>query len=411
MCKNRLHLHIHLCNMENLLAKSAALVQRTPENFHRYLFDQVRWNNRLIGIKGARGTGKTTLILQRLKSMQALPTQAAYFSLDDLYFTQNHFSKTVEQFYQEGGKTVFLDEVHKYPGWAMEVKNLHDFYPDLNIVFTGSSIVDLVKEEGDLSRRVLMYELQGLSFREFLDLEGAIKIPVFSLEHLTSRTNDFGAAFPVDFRPLEWFKEYLSRGYYPFFREDREGFHQRLQQLVRTVVEYDMATLKGFDPRNARKLLQLLYILSANVPYNPNLTQLAQKADIHRNSVLNYLLYLEQARLIRLISPEGRGLSLLQKPEKIYLNNPNLAFALAGESTNPGTLRETFFASQVGAVHRLTAPPKGDFKVDERWLFEIGGVNKTHQQIADLPESFVVRDGLEFPVGKSLPLWMFGCLY
>ncbi|MDO8366050.1 MAG: AAA family ATPase, partial [Saprospiraceae bacterium] len=376
-----------------------------------YLFAQVRWDNRLIGIKGARGTGKTTLILQRLKSMQALPTQAAYFSLDDLYFTQNHFSKTVEQFYREGGKAVFLDEVHKYPGWAMEVKNLHDFYPDLNIVFTGSSIIDLAKEEGDLSRRVLMYELQGLSFREFLDLEGEVKIPVLSLEHLTDRTNDFGAAFPFDFRPLEWFKEYLSRGYYPFFREDREGFHQRLQQLVRTVVEYDMATLKGFDPRNARKLLQLLYILSANVPYNPNLTQLAQKADIHRNSVLNYLIYLEQARLIRLISPEGRGLSLLQKPEKIYLNNPNLAFALAGEGNNPGTLRETFFASQVGAVHRLTSPPKGDFKVDERWLFEIGGVNKTHQQIADLPESFVVRDGLEFPVGKSLPLWMFGCLY
>lgn len=397
--------------MENLLAKSAALVQRTLENFHRYLFAQVRWDNRLIGIKGARGTGKTTLILQRLKSMQALPTKAAYFSLDDLFFTQNHFSKTVEQFYREGGKTVFLDEVHKYPGWAMEVKNLHDFYPDLKIVFTGSSIVDLAKEEGDLSRRVLMYELQGLSFREFLDLEGAAKIPVFSLERLTDRSKDFAGAFPIDFRPLEWFKEYLSRGYYPFFREDREGFHQRLQQSVRTVVEYDMATLKGFDPRNARKLLQLLYILSANVPYNPNLTQLAQKADIHRNSVLNYLLYLEQARLIRLISPEGRGLSLLQKPEKIYLNNPNLAFALAGEGNNPGTLRETFFASQVGAVHRLTAPPKGDFKVDERWLFEIGGVNKTHQQIADLPESFVVRDGLEFPVGKSLPLWMFGCLY
>lgn len=397
--------------MENLLAKSAALVQRTPENFHRYLFTQVRWDNRLIGIKGARGTGKTTLILQRLKSMHALPTQAAYFSLDDLYFTQNHFSKTVEQFYREGGKTVFLDEVHKYPGWALEVKNLYDFYPDLNIVFTGSSIVDLAKEEGDLSRRVLMYELQGLSFREFLELEGAVKIPVLSLEQLTSRSSDFTTAFPVDFRPLEWFKAYLSRGYYPFSREDQEGFHQRLQQLVRTVVEYDMATLKGFDPRNGRKLLQLLYILSANVPQTPNLTQLAQKADIHRNSVLNYLLYLEQARLIRLVSPEGRGLSLLQKPEKIYLNNPNLAFALAGEGNNPGTLRETFFASQVGAVHRLAAPPKGDFKVDERWLFEIGGLNKTHQQIADLPDSFVVRDGLEIPVGKTLPLWMFGCLY
>ncbi len=397
--------------MENLLAKSAALVQRTSESFHRYLYGQVRWDNRLIGIKGARGTGKTTLLLQRLKSLNALPSQAAYFSLDDLFFTQNHFSKTVEQFYREGGKIVFLDEVHKYPGWALEIKNLHDFYPDLNIVFTGSSIVDLAKEEGDLSRRVLMHELQGLSFREFLALEGVASIPVFSLEQLTDRSSDLMRTIPVGFRPLERFKEYLSLGYYPFYRDDREGFHQRLQQLVRTIVEYDMSNLKGFDPRNARKLLQLLYILSANVPFCPNLTQLAQKADIHRNSVLNYLLYLEQARLIRLVSPEGRGLSLLQKPEKIYLNNPNLAFALAGEGNNPGTLRETFFASQVGAAHRLTAPPKGDFKVDDRWVFEIGGANKNHQQIADLPESFVIRDGLEFPVGKSLPLWMFGCLY
>lgn len=397
--------------MYNLLAKSEQLVRYTATQYSRYLYTTVRWDNRLIGIKGARGTGKTTLLLQRLKSLQLPATKAAYFSLDDIFFTQNLFADVAEQFYREGGKMLFLDEVHKYPGWAREIKNLYDFFPDLQVVFTGSSIIDLAKEEGDLSRRALMYELQGLSFREYLGLSGIVNIESLSLQDLLHNATAIRDLFPADFRPLAHFRTYLSQGYYPFFKEDPEGFHQRLAQMVRVVVEYDMTSLKGFDPRNARKLLQLLFILSANVPYKPNLTQLAQKADVHRNTILNYLVYLENARLIRLLQASGVGLSLLQKPEKVYLNNTNLAYALSGEPPNTGNLRETFFISQMQSLFTVTAPSQGDFLVDNQYLFEIGGKQKTYDQIAGHPNSYVVRDDLEYPVGKFFPLWVFGCLY
>lgn len=396
--------------MESLLLKSGALAQRVSTRFRRYLYAEIDWGNRLIGIKGARGTGKTTLLLQRLNSLELPVTKAAYFSLDDIYFSQNRFSETVEGFYKQGGQYVFLDEVHKYPGWAREIKNLHDFYPNLQIVFTGSSIIDLAREEADLSRRALMYELHGLSYREYLGLCAIVEAPVISFEMLRHQAQ-LRDLFPSDFRPLEHLKDYLKNGYYPFFRDDPSGYLVRLGQLVRTVVEYDMAELKGYDPRNARKLLQLLYILSNNVPYKPNLTQLAQKADIHRNTVLNYLLYLEQARLIRLLAPEGFGISLLQKPEKIYLNNTNLSFALTLAAPNSGNLRETFFFSQVQCRHAVAAPKRGDFLIDGQFTVEIGGRQKSHAQIADIPDSFVVQDDLEYPVGKALPLWLFGMLY
>ena len=376
-----------------------------------YLIQEIHWNNRLIGIKGARGTGKTTLMLQQLQSLKMPATQAAYFSLDDLYFTQNQLIDTIEQFYREGGKIAFLDEVHKYPGWAREVKNLFDYYPDLQIVFTGSSIIDLAKEEGDLSRRAVMYELHGLSFREYLHISETLSFDPLSLDDLLHNSSEVRDLFPIDFRPLSYFQDYLSHGYYPFFMEDKEGFHRRLEQMIRVVIEYDMAALKGFDPRNARKLLLLLFILSSNVPFKPNLTQLANKAEIHRNTVLNYLIYLENARLIHLLHPPGAGLSLLQRPEKIYLHNTNLAFAMASIAPNKGNIRETFFQNQLQCFHEVKIPGKGDFLIDDRFTFEIGGKQKGHEQIANIPDSFVVRDEMEYPVGKAIPLWLFGCLY
>lgn len=397
--------------MEHILAKSARLVRQTPTAFSRYLLHEIRWDNRLIGIKGARGVGKTTLILQQLKRLALPITKAAYFSLDDIFFTQYSLSGTIERFCLEGGEVVFLDEVHKYPGWAKEIKNLHDFYPDLKIVFTGSSIIDLAREEGDLSRRSLIYELHGLSYREYLSLEGVLQIPQLMLTDLLEKGNDIRGIFPENFKPLQHFKKYLSHGYYPFYKDDPEGFHQRLSQMIRFAIEYDMASIKGFDPRNARKLLQLLFILSTNVPFKPNLSQLAQKADIHRNSVLNYLIHLDNARLIRLLQPPGYGLALLQKPEKIFLNNTNLAYALTPAEPNTGNLRETFFYSQLQVRHHVSGPEQGDFFVDNKYTFEIGGRQKGYEQIAGIPHSIVVRDEMEYPSGKFLPLWLFGFLY
>jgi predicted AAA+ superfamily ATPase len=397
--------------MESLFEKSAFLVRRVQTGFTRYLYQRINWNNRLIAIKGPRGTGKTTLLLQKLHELDKSPAEAAYFSLDDLYFTTNSLAATAEDFYRRGGKHLFLDEVHKYPGWAQHVKNLYDFYPDLQIVFTGSSIIDIAREEADLSRRVRIYELQGLSYREYLAYTGVLQTEPFKLEELLAKNYAWQKRFPADFRPLQHFNDYLTYGYYPFFAEDPEGLPHRLQQLIRFIVEYDMAEMNDFDIRNAKKLLQLLYILSANVPFKPNLSSLSDKSNIHRNSINNYLHFLEQARLIRLLYSSGISISVLQKPEKIYLDNTNLAFALSQQQPDKGNLRETFFLNQVSAYHSVSYPPKGDFMADDNFVFEIGGKTKKSKQVKEVPNSFVVQDDVAFPAAGSLPLWLFGFLY
>ena len=376
----------------------------------RYLFHEINWQLPLIGIKGSRGTGKTTLLLQRLKELALPPDQAVYLTLDDLAFTTHSILDFAVDFYQKGGKHLFLDEVHKYPEWARSIKNLHDSYPDLQIVFTGSSIIDIAREEGDLSRRALMYQLWGLSFREYLDFAGVAQFESVSLSAILSKDRPWRHLFPSSFKPLAHFKDYLKHGYYPFAFQDIEGYLSRLQQLIRVVVEYDMAALQDFDIRNAKKMLQLLYILSENVPFKPNLTALAQKSRIHRNTVGNYLHFLEQAKLIRQLRAPGISVSLLQKPEKLYLDNTNLSYALSLDEPDIGNIRETFFASQVSQGHQLHYPKKGDFLVNGKYLFEVGGKGKTHQQIAHEDHAYLVVDDQDFPVNR-LPLWIFGFLY
>ncbi len=396
--------------MNTLLEKSDRLVNIVDTSFKRYLHNEINWNNRLIGIKGARGTGKTTLILQRLYEIGKSSSEAVYLALDDLYFSTHSFMDTADIFYKKGGKYLFLDEVHKFPGWSQAIKNLYDFYPDLHIVFTGSSIIDIAKEEADLSRRVLMHELFGLSYREFLEFKNGIKLPVISLQEILGATNIRKMLTP-EIKPLKHFEEYLSSGYYPFFKDDPQGYHQRLQQLIRIIVEYDMAELRDFDIRNAKKMLQLLSILAENVPFKPNLSKLAEKSNIHRNSINSYLNYLEQARLINLLYPSGISTTILQKPEKVYLNNSNLASAISINQPDKGNLRETFFLSQLKVSHTLQYPPKGYFMVDGSHTFEIGGKNKNRQQIKEFDSGFIVKDDLEFPAGDALPLWLFGFLY
>lgn len=397
--------------MEAILQKSESLVNQVNLDFKRYLFDQIKWNNRLIGIKGSRGTGKTTLLLQYLKGLNLKPKEAAYFTLDDLYFTANSLVETAEQFYRGGGKFLFLDEVHKYEGWSRHIKNLYDFYPDLKIVFTGSSIIDIAREEADLSRRALMYHLQGLSYREYLSFLKVLSVPAFTLEELLDPDRHWRKAFPSNFRPMEHFNNYLRHGYYPFFAEDPESLSDRLQQLIRIIVEYDMAELHDFDIRNARKMLQLFYILATNVPYKPNITELAQKSSVHRNTITNYLSFLEQAQLIRQLYHTGISIATLQKPEKIYLDNTNLAYALSNIQPNEGNLRETFFANQVAAKYKLNYTNTGDFIVNGKWTFEIGGKNKSRKQIKDLQNAYRVIADIEFPATDALPLWLFGFLY
>jgi uncharacterized protein len=397
--------------MDTLLEQSSYYLKDVNTNFKRFLYDRIKWKNRLIGIKGARGTGKTTLCLQWLKEQNLPANQAAYFSLDDLYFTQHTLKETVTDFYKKGGKILVLDEVHKYPNWSIEIKNVYDLYKDLKIIFTGSSIIDISKQQGDLSRRALIYELPGMSYREFLLLKYQIQLPVWHLPDLMQNAPMISTHLPKGFRPLEHFQEFLSTGYYPFMMEDPESVHQKINQLIRTIVESDMAELKDFDIRNAKKMLQLVYVLAQQVPFKPNLVALAEKTAIHRNTLNNYLHFLEQAKIISLMHPAGRSTSILQKPEKIYLNNTNLLFALAENKVEKGNLRETFFHSQVSAVHTIELPRKGDFLVDNEFTFEVGGKEKSEKQIAGIKNARVVKDEKDYAAGNSIPLWMFGCLY
>lgn len=397
--------------MEDLLLNSENLLNGVTLTFRRYLYFQINWKNRLIGIKGSRGTGKTTMLLQWLKELDIPIRQKAYFSLDDIFFTGNSLFEIAKSFYQQGGKVLVLDEVHKYPTWSQEIKNLYDRFQDIKVVFTGSSIIDISKQEGDLSRRALMYELKGLSYREFLEFQYDLKYPKLSLEEILTFDDTVRKNFPQDFKPLANFQEYLKFGYYPYQAEDRLGYFQRLRQQTRLIVEYDMAELKGFDIRHAKKMLQLLFVVAQQVPFKPNINSLAEKTGIHRNSINNYLYFLQEARLLTLLHPAGSSVAILQKPGKIFLENTNLLFSLSEEAPSIGTVREIFFSNQVGSVHKTSYPKSGDFLVDGKFTFEIGGKSKEFKQVSHIENSWVVKDEIEYPVGKSLPLWLFGFLY
>jgi predicted AAA+ superfamily ATPase len=395
--------------MEEILQQSAALLHNKQPGFHRFLHEKISWNDRLIGIKGARGTGKTTLLLQWLKTKDYQSGAAAYFSLDDIYFSSHSLKETLVAFHARGGKTVVLDEVHKYPEWAREIKNAYDFFPGLQVVFTGSSILDLSRQEADLSRRAVMYELPGLSYREFLAFQKGIHLPPVSLEQIL--TNQLMSFFPSEFRPLAHFAEYLQFGYYPFLLENKATSPLRLKQMVRTVVEYDMAEMKDFDLRNARKMLQLLSIIARQVPFKPNISSLSEKTGLHRSTIGNYLQFMEKAKLISLSYRSGISTSVLQKPEKIHFNNTSLLYAMGDFQSNQGSIRETFFLSQASVLFQVSIPEKGDFLLDDRYLFEVGGKDKTIRQIAGIPDSFAVKDQIEYGSGRFLPLWAFGFLY
>ena len=411
MCNYILYLHNIICNMNTLLEQSERLIASTNLDFKRYLFDVIRWDSRLIGIKGARGTGKTTLLLQWIKEQNLATEKAAYFSLDDLYFTEHSLKDTVDQFYKNGGSILALDEVHKYKNWSLEIKNVYDFFPNLKIIFTGSSIIDISKQEGDLSRRALMYELPGLSYREYLSMLGIINLPILDLQELLFDSDAIRKKIPQGFRPLEHFRNYLNYGYYPFGLEDSSSVHQRINQLIRTIVELDMAELKDFDIRNAKKLLQLVYVIAQQVPFKPNISSLSAKIGIHRNSLNNYLYYLEQAKIISLLFPAGNSTAMLQKPEKIFLNNTTLLAALAEQQANIGTVRETFFLSQLQPLHKVHLPKQGDFLVNGKYTFEVGGKGKGQKQLSGIENAWVVKDDIEFAMMKTIPLWMFGLLY
>lgn len=373
--------------------------------FKRYNYDKLPWEARLVGLMGSRGIGKSTLILQHIKS-KSLEEQAKslYVSADHSYFTTNTLIETANQFVREGGEWLYIDEVHKYEGWSQELKQIYDSHPGLHVFFTGSSILDIIDGEADLSRRAILFDMQGLSFREYLEMFHGIKTPIRSLEDiLNGKTEIEGLQHPI---PL--FNQYLRMGYYPFSKEG--FFQQRLQQVIRLTMEVDIPQYANMSPATGKKLRRMLSIIASNVPYKPEATGLANEIKVSRNDIPTYLLYMEKAGMIGQLRDETGGMRGLGKTEKVYLDNTNIIYALSGENANIANVRETFFYNQTRLALDVTSSKVSDFSIG-KYTFEIGGAKKSHRQIKDVADSFIVRDDTEYANGDILPLWAFGLLY
>ncbi len=374
-------------------------------SFKRYMSSQLPWEARLVGLMGPRGVGKSTMVLQYLKEQSdSIRAKSLYISADHIYFTLNTLVDTAAQFVREGGEWLYIDEVHKYDGWSRELKQIYDSHPGLHIFFTGSSILNIMDGEADLSRRVLLYSMQGLSFREYLELFHNIKTPVKTLDEILADNVEIEGVL----HPIPLFNQYLREGYYPFSKEG--FFQQRLQQVIQLTMEVDIPQYANMSPATGKKLRRMLSIISHNVPYKPEATGLANEIKVSRNDIPNYLLYMEKAGMIGQLRDETGGMRGLGKTEKVYLDNTNIIYALSGENANIGNVRETFFYNQTRLTQDVTSSKVADFTIG-KYTFEVGGLKKSHKQIKNVPNSFVVRDDTEHANGDIIPLWAFGLLY
>lgn len=381
---------------------------QVKNDFVRYLYSDIDWSQALILVKGARGSGKTTLLLQHYKNN---PEQAIYLSLDDFYFESNRLLLLIESLYEEGFRRFYLDEVHQYQHWSKDFKNLYDNYSDMQLIATGSSALQMDKGAADLSRRMTVYQLYGLSFREYIAFELGIKLPVLALDDLLSKHQEYSHQISDQFDVLKHFEDYIKKGYYPFYKTAGQQYHQKLQQALQLSLDVDLPAIETVQFATIKGMKNLLYVLSQVVPYTPNIQSLANKINITRNSVLKALDLMERTSILNLLRVENKGISYLQKPEKIYLENPNLFYVFATTSPNKGSLRETFFFNQLKVRHDITASKFADFMVEAKYTFEVGGASKTSDQIAGIPMAYIAADDMKYSSGNKIPLWMFGFLY
>ena len=398
--------------MEQLLSRFQFLIARTDTRFVRYLYNRINWNNRLIAIVGSRGVGKTTMLFQHIKlNYDTTSGEALYVSLDNLWFGTHTILELADQFHKNGGKALYLDEVHKYPGWSREIKNIYDSYPDLKVVFTGSSMLNIFRSGGDLSRRAMKYTLHGMSLREYLEYMYEIKIDAIDLKTILSDHVKIASGITGLIKPIVFFKEYLKFGYFPFYKEDKEGYFTRLSEAVNTIIEVDLPANMSIEFTTIIKIRKLFSIIAASVPFTPNISELSSLVDTTRPSLLMYLEALEKTNAILALDKEAKGLKRLVKPEKIYLGNTNYSYAFAEERTDIGNLRETFFYSLLNVTNKVTYSDKTDFLVDSKYSFEIGGKRKGQSQISGLSDAYIVKDDIEIGFGNQIPLWLFGFIY
>ena len=375
----------------------------TDCRFVRYKYEAIHWQNRMLALVGPRGVGKTTLFLQHIKKHHSL-RDTLYVTADHLYFMSHSLFETAETFNKNGGKYLFVDEVHKYSNWSQELKLMYDAFPDLHVYFTGSSILDIEKGEADLSRRAPKYLMQGLSFREFLVIRHQIETPVFSLQQILNHE----AKIPGVNHPLVYFKEYLNEGYYPFGQD--LDFETELNQVITRTIEVDIPQYANMNIGTAKKLKKLLVILAQLVPYKPNMVSLGSQIQASRNNVEDYLTYLEKAGLLAQLKDGTGGMGELGKVEKVYLDNTNLMYALSDGQEDTGTIRETFFFNQMRVNQKVTSSPISDFEIQGK-TFEVGGKSKGKKQITDAKDGYVVKDDIEYGYGNVIPIWAFGLNY
>ena len=378
-------------------------LEQVPTSFHRYLYDEIKWENRMLGIVGPRGVGKTTLFLQRIREAHST-NDSLYVSADHIYFADHSLYGVAEEFVRNGGKYLFIDEVHKYDNWSRELKSMFDSLPDLHVCFTGSSVLDIEKGQADLSRRAPKYMLQGLSFREYLAIEHGIEAPLLSLAEILEGVPSIQGLE----HPLPLFKGYLRRGYYPFGGDP--DFDIELGQVIGRTLESDIPLFAQMTPATGRKLLKLMAIVSTLAPFKPNMTSLGSQIQASRNNIEDYLLYMEKAGMIAQLRTGASGVGALGKPEKVYLDNTNILYNLSEGNEDVGSVRETFFFNQMRVKHLVTASKLSDFEIGGI-TFEVGGKNKGQAQIRDAERGYIVKDDIEYGHGNVVPLWMFGLTY
>lgn len=386
------------------------LLRNVSNNFRRYLHQRINWKQRMVGIKGPRGTGKTTLILQHLKFDLGSPSTALYVTADHTWFYNHSLLETATDWYKQGGRILFIDEVHKYPYWSRELKNIYDGLPEMQVVFSASSALDIYRGEVDLSRRVITYSLPGLSFREYMIFTTGKHFDVISVNDISKKHRPFSQTILEQLQPLPHFKKYLRNGYLPIIAEGEGEYLVRLEQVVNAIVDTDLSYIASYNSGTAIKVKKLLGVISESAPFKPNIAALARKLDMSRDSVYQYIYQLKDARLLNVLSAEGKGVSRLQKPDKIYLENTNLAYALS-EKPDIGNIRETFLLGQLlNTGIEVFAPRLGDFFANDITI-EVGGKGKTASQVKELDRYLIAVDDIETGIGNKLPLWVLGFLY
>ncbi len=397
--------------MDTLHKLHAEYLSKLKVLFSRKITDEIDWSDRLIGIRGARGVGKSTLLLQYIKDNFKYDKNYLYASVDDLSFTERTIVGLAETFTQRGGKVLFLDKIHKYTNWSQELKNCYDRFPEIKIVFTGSSVLHILEGDADLSRRAVVYEMEGLSFREFINIETKNKFDfnTYSLTDIIENHTEIAIRIKEKIKPLKYFIDYLRFGYYPFFLENRNTYLKRLLSTIYLVLESDITILKNVEPRYIHKLKKLMYILSTRAPLQPNINNLSRDVGTSRETITKYMYYLSDGKLINLLHADRY--KSMRKPDKVFLHNTNLMYAISPASVNKGNLRETFFFNQVDARHLVNSSKKGDFLIDEKYTFEIGGENKSKKQIQGIENAYIAADDIEIGFDQKIPLWLFGFLY